>query len=166
MIFERDLIKLCVDYDVPLDDWIRDDKVNQFQMLAKTMFDEGTLIYDTNRQCGLRVIERDKVKEFDVDDFRKYWLKSYSGKTGYAGDKPMITTLLFDFMSGTGHGFETVCKAGKFYVDDLKAKGEIEYMMKCANFIIDNKGVSTLQAVIDDMNSGSQKDEGGMYELV
>lgn len=152
MSFEKELIKLFVRYDVKLKEWIRDDKADEFQMLTMNMLNDSELILDYDRDCRLRVAEgMDKKGSIDVAEFRKYFLKGYSGYSQYAGSTDNIQMLLLDYMARhPGHSFELICKATKAYVDMYK---HTEYMMKAHNFIMNKEGISTLESAVDDLIS-------------
>lgn len=162
--FKKELIKLAVHHDVAIEDWIRDDKLDEFHLETTRMYNAGELVTDYSKECRLRVLEAEGVEEFDVNKFRVYFLSKYSGEVGYAGNKPEITRLLVDYMSKhPGHSYEMICKAAKAYVDSARAKDQ--FIMKAENFILNSEGKSTLAVVVEDLQSSDEENQG-LYELI
>lgn len=158
--FEKDLVKIFIEHDVELRGWIRDDKLDEFQLLVTNMYDNGELTLDYEKKCRLRIVEGTEVDDFDVDEFRKYFLASYSGVPTYAGSKDHITKLLKAYMvKHPGHTFSLICKAAKYYVDQYKGS---QYLMMADNFILNKEGKSRLEAAVDDviaMNTRGDSDK-------
>lgn len=158
MQFKKELIKFFIHHDKEPRLWIRDEHVDEFNMLISQMEREGEiqLHYDPDRHTRYRVVTKVQ-EEIDVQEFRKYFLKAYSGYSSYASSTPHITNLLKQYMAqNPGHSFDLICQAAKHYVDDYK---NTDYLMKADNFILNEKGDSKLEAAVDDLISMSTKDE-------
>jgi len=149
-MFESELVRFFVQHDVLLKDWIKPEKIDELNMLVASMYAEGELVLDYDRACRLIVRQKgERREEIDVDEFRKYFLKPYSGYSNYAGSKDQIRVLLKEYMvKHPGHNYELICRATKNYVDVYK---HTEYLMKAHNFIINDRGISTLEAAVDDL---------------
>ncbi len=151
MSFEKDLVKLFIEWDVELREWVRDDKLDEFQLLVTNMYESGELSLDYEKKCRLRVVEGTEVEDFNVDEFRKYFLAEYSGMPAYASSRNHITDLLKTYMANhPGHTFSLICKAAKYYVDQYKGS---QYLMMADNFILNKEGKSRLEAAVDDVIS-------------
>lgn len=163
MSFEKELIKLLIAHDKPPRQWIRDEKIDEMQMLITVMVQAGelTLDYLPGKETRYRVVKGTK-KELDIDEFRKYFLSAYSGVPSWAGSKEEVTVAIQEYLAKhPEHSFELLCKAAKFYVDNTKADGG--YLMKCINFI-HNGRESTLEATVHDLLSN--KSDESMSNLI
>lgn len=152
MNFEKELIKFLIIYDQEPRKWIRDEHVDEFNMLISEMEKAGEiqLHYDPERISRYRVVDKTE-EEIDVQEFRKYFLKAYSGETAYASSKEEVTRLIKEYMAKhPGHSFDLICSAAKYYVDHCKRTGE--YLMMAHNFILKD-GKSRLEAAVDDLIS-------------
>ena len=157
MSFEKELIKFLIIHDQEPRKWIRDEHVDEFNMLISQMEKAGEiqLHYDPEKTTRYRVVDKTE-EEIDVQEFRKYFLKSYSGEVAYAGSKEEVEKLLKEYMAKhPGHSFNLICSAAKYYVDHCKRTGE--YLMMPHNFILKD-GKSRLEAAVDDLISLNTKD--------
>lgn len=161
MSFERELIKFLIHHDQEPRRWIRDEHVDEFNMLISQMEKAGEiqLHYDSERLSRYRVVDK-VAEEIDVQEFRKYFLKAYSGEVAYAGSKEEVERLVKEYMAKhPGHSFSLICNAAKYYVDHCKRTGE--YLMMAHNFILKD-GKSRLEAAVDDLislNTKTNEDE-------
>lgn len=157
MSFEKELIKFLIHHDQEPRKWIRDEHVDEFNMLISQMekAEEIQLHYDPERLSRYRVVNK-VAEEIDVQEFRKYFLKAYSGEVAYAGSKEEVERLIKEYMAKhPGHSFNLICQAAKYYVDHCKRTGE--YLMMAHNFIYKD-GKSRLEAAVDDLISLNTKD--------
>lgn len=164
MSFEKELIKLLIEHDKSPKHWIRDNKIDEMQMLISIMVQSGelTLDYQPGKETRYRVVEGTEIKDLDVDKFRQYFLSAYSGIPSWAGSKEEVTLAIKEYLAKhPEHNFELLCKAAKFYVDNTKADGG--YLMKCINFI-HNGRESTLEATVHDLLSN--KSDESMSNLI
>ena len=152
MSFEKELIKFLIIHDQEPRKWIRDEHVDEFNMLISQMEKAGEiqLHYDPEKTTRYRVVDKTE-EEIDVQEFRKYFLKAYSGEVAYASSKEEVERLLKEYMAKhPGHSFNLICNAAKYYVDHCKRTGE--YLMMAHNFIFKD-GKSRLEAAVDDLIS-------------
>ncbi len=77
MSFEKELIKFLICHDQEPRRWIRDEHVDEFNMLILQMEKDGEiqLHYDPKRLSRYRVVDK-VIEEIDVQEFRKYFLKA------------------------------------------------------------------------------------------
>lgn len=134
------LIKADVDYKLV----VKDELVHDVAKVIQGLYGEGSLVLDYSRECGLKYIEHVVI---DVDKIRKYWLKSYCGKTGYASTKEIVEKLLLDVMQRYNLTFEQCEQAAKSYIEENR---NTEYLLKLENFILDKTGSSRLAAIATD----------------
>lgn len=160
--FKKELVKLLVEFDESVDDWIHPQRQLVIQMNAKKMFDEGLLETDYNKKCRMRVVLQSNTdsERDDIMRFREPFKKAYSGYLGYSSDNQNVKRLLDEYLAvHTNHTLQQCVDASKHYVDFCIQTGE--YMMKCENFIL-NK----LASVIEDMESSEPTSQNSMSDLI
>lgn len=144
MTKEELFVIALVQSDLNYKDWVVADKWDELQKIARELVGQGVLEIDYSKDCRLRYIP--ESEKFNVDDFRKYWLKAYSGRVGYASTKEEVVKLLKQVMKEHDITFQQCCKAAKIYVDSTDSR----YLMKCNNFILNDKGESHLASIASD----------------
>jgi hypothetical protein len=145
----RDIIKLYIRHNmINATDLIPFIKSEQINTEMTEMYKEGLLVDDYERTCGLRVVEKEDVSGYDMEELRKYFKKKYCGYTGYSSTKDHVAELVAVYMfKHPTHTFEMICEAGKKYVDYCLSKNQ--YVKKLNNFITDGDLESVVEDIID-----------------
>lgn len=168
MSFERELVKLHVKYDIPISSgWIGESKLDEFQMVTQALYAEGELACDYSKECRLRVVQGRDIEQFNVQQFRQYFLRAYSGQSYYADTKALVEQRLREYMAThPEHSYELICRAAKQYVDHCTSTGE--WMSKCSNFIRNDKGESKLEVVAEELSMSPGQGQGtpSMTDLI
>lgn len=149
MTDEQKFVIALVEYDLDYKTWAHPDKHELIQRVSSELYGEGLLVLDYDKQCRLRYVPEGDI--IDIDKFRKYWMKAYSGRTGYASTKDVVEKLLRAVMKRYNITFEQCCLAAKEYVDST----DKQYLLKCDNFILDKHDKSHLAAIVEDSSERS-----------